>query len=77
LSLQGYLPANIDRREETLQRKRQEYQNFIDRYYHTRDDPQHTSTFRQVGGRVWFVRVPCMTVGGDSWRFGSGNGKKV
>lgn len=45
---QGYLPANIDRREETLQRKRQEYQNFIDQYYHTRTDPLHIDTFRQV-----------------------------
>lgn len=44
----GYLPANIDRREDTLQRKRQEYQNFIDRYYHTRTDPLHISTFRQI-----------------------------
>lgn len=44
----GYLPANIDRREETLQRKRQEYQHFIERYYHTRSDPLHSSTFRQI-----------------------------
>ena len=45
---QGYLPANIDRREETLQRKRQEYRNFIDQYYHMKSDPLHVDTFRQV-----------------------------
>ena len=49
VTAQGYLPANIDRREETLQRKRQEYRNFIDQYYHMRSDPLHVDTFRQVG----------------------------
>ena len=49
VTVQGYLPANIDRREETLQRKRQEYRNFIDQYYHMRSDPLHVDTFRQVG----------------------------
>ncbi|XP_064400584.1 TBC1 domain family member 22A-like [Halichondria panicea] len=44
----GYVPANIDRREETLQRKRQEYYNFIDQYYGNRSDPQHIDTFRQI-----------------------------
>lgn len=44
----GYLPANIDRREETLQRKRQEYRNFIEQYYPTRTDPQHIDTFKQI-----------------------------
>ena len=47
-SLQGYLPANIDRREETLQRKRQEYLNFVQQYYHMRSDPVHKDTFRQI-----------------------------
>ena len=45
---QGYLPANIDRREEILQRKRQEYRNFILQYYPMRNDPLHIETFRQV-----------------------------
>ena len=48
LPKQGYLPANIDRREEILQRKRQEYRNFILQYYPMRNDPLHIETFRQV-----------------------------
>ena len=60
---QGYLPANIDRREETLKRKRQEYQNFIDQYYHMRTDPLHRDTFRQVCVCVW-VSV-CVCGGGE------------
>ena len=51
--LQGYLPANIDRREETLQRKRQEYRNFIDQYYHMKSDPLHVDTFRQVRNHMY------------------------
>lgn len=46
--LQGYLPVNIDRREETLQRKRSEYLKLIDQYYHMRDDSIHKDTFRQI-----------------------------
>ena len=46
--LQGYLPANIDRREDTLKRKRLEYKNSIDQYYHMRSDTLHRDTFRQV-----------------------------
>jgi hypothetical protein len=44
----GYLPVNIDRREDTLQRKRQEYSNLIDQYYSMKDDPIHKDTFRQI-----------------------------
>lgn len=44
----GYLPPNIDWREETLQRKRLEYRRFIEQYYHTRLDPTHNDTFRQI-----------------------------
>eukprot|EP00041_Stephanoeca_diplocostata_P028744 m.830919 g.830919 ORF g.830919 m.830919 type:complete len:614 (-) comp23427_c0_seq5:1556-3397(-) len=33
--LSGYLPANIDRRETTLERKRAEYRGFIEQYYNT------------------------------------------
>ena len=45
---QGYLPANIDRREDTIARKRREYQNLITQYYHTRFDELHAGTYRQV-----------------------------
>lgn len=31
--LSGYLPANIDRREITLERKRAEYRDFVQQYY--------------------------------------------
>ncbi|CAI8031625.1 TBC1 domain family member 22B, partial [Geodia barretti] len=44
----GYLPANIDRREDTLKRKRLEYKNSIDQYYHMRSDTLHRDTFRQI-----------------------------
>lgn len=44
----GYLPPNIDWREETLQRKRQEYRNFIERYYPMRNDLLHKDTFQQI-----------------------------
>ena len=45
---QGYLPANIDRRQVTLDRKREEYHIFVKQYYHTRHDDIHKDTFRQV-----------------------------
>uniref|UniRef100_A0A2P2I4D6 TBC1 domain family member 22B-like n=2 Tax=Hirondellea gigas TaxID=1518452 RepID=A0A2P2I4D6_9CRUS len=47
-TLNGYLPANNERREETLGRKREEYWNFVKQYYHTRHDDLHTDTFRQI-----------------------------
>jgi len=54
------VPANIDRREETLQRKRQEYYNFIEQYYPRKTDPQHIETFRQVSVLV-HVHVTVLT----------------
>lgn len=45
---QGYLPASVDRREPTLQRKRHEYFSFIEQYYDTRHQDMHQDTFRQV-----------------------------
>ena len=48
LFLQGYLPASLDRREPTLERKRQEYFSFIEQYYDTRHQEMHQETFRQV-----------------------------
>uniref|UniRef100_A0AAY4DFD0 Rab-GAP TBC domain-containing protein n=1 Tax=Denticeps clupeoides TaxID=299321 RepID=A0AAY4DFD0_9TELE len=45
---QGYLPANAERRESTLQRKRQEYFGFIEQYYDSRNDEHHQDTYRQI-----------------------------
>ncbi|XP_074609684.1 TBC1 domain family member 22A-like isoform X3 [Acropora palmata] len=44
----GYLPANIDRRQATLDRKREEYHNFVMRYYSTRYEDTYSDTFRQI-----------------------------
>ncbi|XP_073229197.1 TBC1 domain family member 22B-like isoform X2 [Porites lutea] len=44
----GYLPANIDRRQSTLDRKRDEYHNFVKQYYPTRYEDTYHDTFRQV-----------------------------
>uniref|UniRef100_A0A8C5AW21 TBC1 domain family, member 22a n=1 Tax=Gadus morhua TaxID=8049 RepID=A0A8C5AW21_GADMO len=46
--LSGYLPANADRRECVLQRKRQEYFGFIQQYYDSRNDEHHQDTYRQI-----------------------------
>lgn len=48
LRYQGYLPANIDRRQATLDRKREEYHNFVKQYYPTRYEDTYHDTFRQV-----------------------------
>lgn len=48
LFFQGYLPANVDRRESTLQRKRKEYFAFVEQYYDSRNDENHQDTYRQV-----------------------------
>ncbi|XP_076448098.1 TBC1 domain family member 22B-like [Babylonia areolata] len=46
--LSGYLPPAADRRQATLERKRQEYFSFIDQYYDTRHQEMHEGTFRQI-----------------------------
>ncbi|XP_072311144.1 TBC1 domain family member 22A isoform X4 [Eucyclogobius newberryi] len=46
--LSGYLPANAERRESILQRKRQEYFGFIQQYYDSRNDEHHQDTYRQI-----------------------------
>ncbi|XP_005995486.1 TBC1 domain family member 22B [Latimeria chalumnae] len=46
--LSGYLPANMERRENTLQRKRDEYFGFIQQYYNSRNEEHHQDTFRQI-----------------------------
>ena len=42
------MPANIDRRQATLDRKREEYHNFVKQYYPTRYEDTYHDTFRQV-----------------------------
>ncbi|XP_072598081.1 TBC1 domain family member 22A isoform X1 [Vulpes vulpes] len=46
--LSGYLPANVDRRPATLQRKQKEYFAFIEHYYDSRNDDVHQDTYRQI-----------------------------
>ncbi|XP_068022472.1 TBC1 domain family member 22A isoform X2 [Melanerpes formicivorus] len=59
--LSGYLPANVDRRESTLQRKRKEYFAFVEQYYDSRNDENHQDTYRQIFERIlfiWAIRHP-------------------
>ncbi|TRY82448.1 hypothetical protein DNTS_007890, partial [Danionella cerebrum] len=44
----GYLPANRERQDLVLQRKREEYFGFIEQYYHSRTDDNHRDTYRQI-----------------------------
>uniref|UniRef100_A0A915EAT6 Rab-GAP TBC domain-containing protein n=1 Tax=Ditylenchus dipsaci TaxID=166011 RepID=A0A915EAT6_9BILA len=46
--LSGYIPTNLDRRDLTLKRKREEYWHYVEQYFHTRYDEQHQVTFRQI-----------------------------
>ncbi|KAK2184906.1 hypothetical protein NP493_249g08000 [Ridgeia piscesae] len=46
--LSGYLPPSLDRRQPTLERKRQEYYNFVEQYFDTRLQEVHKETFRQI-----------------------------
>lgn len=46
--LAGYIPSNVDRREATLRRKREEYFNFVKKYYDTREEDIHQETYRQI-----------------------------
>ncbi|XP_030590476.1 TBC1 domain family member 22B isoform X2 [Archocentrus centrarchus] len=46
--LSGYLPANKERRELVLKRKREEYFRFIEQYYHSRTDEHYKDTYRQI-----------------------------
>ncbi|UJR10469.1 hypothetical protein I4U23_014673 [Adineta vaga] len=52
----GYLPPKIERREDTLTRKRDEYWSYVSQYYHTRTDSEHQDTFRQI-----HIDIPRMT----------------
>ncbi|CAF3758017.1 unnamed protein product [Rotaria magnacalcarata] len=44
----GYLPPKVERREDTLTRKRDEYWSYVSQYYHTRTESEHQDTFRQL-----------------------------
>ncbi|CAF3331831.1 unnamed protein product [Rotaria socialis] len=44
----GYLPPKVERQEDTLTRKRDEYWSYVSQYYHTRTDKEHQDTFRQI-----------------------------
>ncbi|XP_041092051.1 TBC1 domain family member 22B-like isoform X3 [Polyodon spathula] len=46
--LSGYLPANMERREIVLKRKRDEYFGFIEQYYDSRNEEHHQDTYRQI-----------------------------
>ncbi|KAF0036562.1 hypothetical protein F2P81_011874 [Scophthalmus maximus] len=46
--LSGYLPANKERRELVLKRKREEYFGFIEQYYNSRTDEHYKDTYRQI-----------------------------
>ncbi|XP_061591086.1 TBC1 domain family member 22B isoform X2 [Cololabis saira] len=46
--LSGYLPANSERRQLVLQRKREEYFRFIEQYYQSRTEEGHRDTYRQI-----------------------------
>ncbi|XP_064632063.1 TBC1 domain family member 22B-like isoform X2 [Lineus longissimus] len=46
--LSGYLPASLERRQPTLERKRSEYFSFVEQYFDTRHQEVHASTFRQI-----------------------------
>lgn len=46
--LSGYLPACQERQESMLSRKRQEYHNYLDQYYSTRNQETFQDTHRQI-----------------------------
>jgi hypothetical protein len=59
---QGYLPAIVERRDDTLTRKRDEYWSYVRQYYHTRTESEHQDTFRQVF-EIIFNEVPVERIG--------------
>ncbi|XKL67231.1 hypothetical protein PGB90_010651 [Kerria lacca] len=46
--LAGYLPANIERRKEVLERKRLDYLNVVQQYYHTDRDEIFQDIYHQI-----------------------------
>lgn len=52
----GYIPPKVERQNETLTRKRDEYWSYVSQYYHTRNESDHQDTFRQI-----HIDIPRMT----------------
>lgn len=46
--LAGYLPTCLERRESFLKRRKEDYVNFIARYYDIRNEDVHHETYRQI-----------------------------
>ncbi|XP_069693868.1 TBC1 domain family member 22B [Periplaneta americana] len=46
--LSGYLPANLERRQQVLERKRLDYWNLVKQYYDTERDETYQDTYRQI-----------------------------
>uniref|UniRef100_A0A1B6D9K2 Rab-GAP TBC domain-containing protein n=1 Tax=Clastoptera arizonana TaxID=38151 RepID=A0A1B6D9K2_9HEMI len=46
--LAGYFPANLERRQEVMERKRLDYWNLVKQYYDTERDETHQDTYRQI-----------------------------
>lgn len=46
--LSGYLPARIERRQPTLERKRNEYRSFVQQYFDGRHSDVNQSTYKQI-----------------------------
>ncbi|GAB6029909.1 hypothetical protein CHUAL_005608 [Chamberlinius hualienensis] len=46
--LSGYLPASLERRPSVLERKREEYYNYIRQYYDKRNEDVHQEVYRQI-----------------------------
>lgn len=42
------MPINVDKRESTLKRKREEYWHLVEQYYDTRHEETYQDTFRQI-----------------------------
>ncbi|XP_068163519.1 TBC1 domain family member 22A isoform X1 [Antennarius striatus] len=60
--LSGYLPANAERRDSVLQRKRQEYFGFIQQYYDSRNDEHHQDTYRQIHIDIPRMNPECLVL---------------
>jgi ankyrin repeat protein len=54
--LSGYSSTHAARREIALTKKREEYWHFVEQYFHTRYDEQHSQTFHQIA-----IDVPRMS----------------
>ncbi|KAK0168638.1 hypothetical protein PV327_002416 [Microctonus hyperodae] len=46
--LSEYLPANLERRQQVLERKRLDYRNLVEQYYNTERDEGFQDTYRQI-----------------------------